>query len=110
VAADHDVRDAEHVDGVLDRGGLRGGVVEGVRGNDVARGAQLEELAGTGARDQGRHDPGVGAGDEQDVGGLALGEAGELLRALSERAGVVDEGLHGVMNPPGAQWGRVGRA
>ena len=84
--------------------GLRGGV----RGDDVARGAQLEELTGPGTGDQGRDDPGVGAGDEQDLGGLAFGELGELLRALTEGAGVVDEGLH-VVTPPGARRWRVGR-
>jgi hypothetical protein len=110
VAADHDLLDAEDLHGVLDRGRLRCGVLEGVRGNDVARGAQLEELAGTGARDQGRYDPGVGAGDEQDVGGLALGEVSELLRALSEAAGVVDEGLHECGDSSWRAWGRVGRA
>ncbi len=102
VAAHHDVLDAEDLHGVLDGRRLSGGGGGAVGGNDVAGGAQFEQLAGPSARDEGRYDPGVGAGDEQDLGGLARGEAGELLGSLSEGARVVDEGLHGVVIPPGA--------
>lgn len=101
VAAGDDVLDAEDLDGVLDGGGLPAGVARAVRGHDAARRAQLEELAGPGAGDQGGYDPGVGTGDEQDGLGLARSVRGELLRALSESAGVVDEGLHELI-PPGA--------
>ena len=94
VTADDHVPDAEHLHRVLDGGGLAGRGFGDVGGNDVSRGAQLEQLAGAGARDQGRYDPGVGAGDEEDLGGLSCGQRGELLRALSEHTGVVDEGLH----------------
>jgi len=73
VAADDGVFDVEDFDGVLDGGGAAVNVGSG-DGDDVAGVAGNEEVAGTGLKDEVGDDAGVGAGDEEPLGGLRLGE------------------------------------
>ena len=74
VAAHDDVRHAEDLDRVLDRG--RGPAGHRHVRNDVAHVANDEEIAGLGARDEIGDDARVRAGDEERLRVLAaLGEA-----------------------------------
>lgn len=102
VTADHDVGHAEHAHRVLDGRGLRAGRhVVLVHGHGVAGGPELEEFTGLCSGDQGRYDPGVGAGDEQGEGRLAGCETAVSLLFVAalgdtghQAPGVLDEGLH----------------
>ena len=83
VAAEDDVADVEHFDGVLDGGG--DAVVAFAGGGDnVAGVAGDEEVAGIGTEDEVGDDAGVGAGDEEPAGALAVGEQLVLLPADGE--------------------------
>ena len=80
VAADDEVLDLEHGNGVLNGGGLTA-VGGAVRRNQVAGIAQNEQVAGLGVRDQVRIDARVRTGDEQGVRALSEGEPLQLLSA-----------------------------
>jgi len=78
VAANDNVTDVEDFDGVLDGGGDAAG--HGAVGrDDVANDAAEEHVAGLGLEDEVGHDAGVGAGDEQNVRVLAVGEEMEAV-------------------------------
>lgn len=76
VPADDDVPYAEDGDGVLDRGGHRVGA-RGVGGDEVAGGADDEQLARIGLGDQLGDDAGVRAADEERSGAVGGGQVGE---------------------------------
>ena len=67
--------------------------------DDVASGAAQEHVAGFGLEDEGGNDAGIGAGDEEDIGLLHVGQKVELVLHAGEHfaaeAGVaVEETLH----------------
>ena len=83
VTANDDVADVEDFDGVFDSGGNAAWHLA-LRRNDVAHGAAEEHVAGLGLEDQVGNDARVGAGDEEDVGLLAVGEKVKLILPLRE--------------------------
>ncbi len=78
VATDDDVVDVEDFDGVLDGGGDAAGH-GAVGGDDIAGGAAEEHVAGLGLEDEVGDDAGVGAGDEEGVRLLHVGQEMELV-------------------------------
>ena len=83
VAADDDVADAENFDCVFDG---RGNAAShgALRRNDVAGGAAEEHVAGLGLEDEVGDDARVGAGNEEDVGLLDVGEEVEVVLHAGE--------------------------
>lgn len=77
VAADDGVLNVEDFYGVLDGGGGAVDICSG-DGDDVAGVAADEEVSGAGLEDEIGDDAGVRAGDEEVLGGLAVGEQVEL--------------------------------
>jgi len=75
--------DVEDFDSVFDSGGNAAWHLA-LRRNDVAHGAAEEHVAGLGLEDQVGNDARVGAGDEEDVGLLAVGEKVKLILPLRE--------------------------
>lgn len=83
VAADDDVRNLEDFEGVFKARGFAG--VFTVKGRHEVAGVTVdEEFTGGGVSDEGRVDAGVGAGDEERGGRLALGETLEKGFVLGE--------------------------
>ena len=87
VAAEDGVFDFEDFDGVLDGGGDSVDVAA-ADGDDVAGVAGDEEVAGPGLQDEVRDDAGVGAGDEEPLRSLHLGEEMELFALTGKYVGV----------------------
>jgi len=78
VAAQDGVFHLEHFDRVFN--GCRGAIdIGGCNGNHVARIARDEEIARARAKDEVRHHAGIGTGNEQHLGGLALSEEMKLV-------------------------------
>lgn len=76
VAANDDFGDLKDGGGVFDAGGDADEVIA-VDGDDVAGIPFDEEFAGGGGGDEAGDDAGIGAGEEEGLGGLAFGEAAE---------------------------------
>ena len=98
MATDNDVPHVQDLDRVLDRRRDAAGH-RAVRRHNVAHSAAQEHIAGLGLENQVRYDARVGAGDEEHVGLLAIGEQAETVAVLREdvaaEAGVaLKETLH----------------
>lgn len=84
VAADDQVADTKHLDGVFDGGGNAAGGLAGA-GNDIAGVAANEEISGLSLEDEIGNDARVGTGDEEILGLLAFGEKMELIATRGKK-------------------------
>ena len=88
MSADDDIRHLQHRDRVLDGAGLRQVALRMAlmvgRRHQIADIAHGKEVARLGRDHQVGHDPAVGAGDEQGVGRLRVGQIAKPLRVIGQ--------------------------
>jgi hypothetical protein len=82
VAANYDVIDLQHSNGVLDSAG--NGVTQAVNRHDVAGVSADEQISGAGLHNQVEGDTGIRAADEKGIGTLSSREALEQIAVVRE--------------------------
>ena len=112
VSAYDEMADAQHLNRVFDGGRDAARGLSGAR-NDIAGVAADEEVAGLRLQNEIGHDSRVSAGDEENIGRLAVGEQMELVTANGEGLGQksfvsLDQLLHFLgVAPLGTSSGRL---